>query len=143
LDTRDFPLRHVRFPDPAGGMQDAGRIAELIRELGDNYDHYHEYLAAEVERCGSGPPDPLQWRGRYEEFCKRGAYANELFVAESMLRAFAAHRGASDMLDGAPLADERHRLFSARPSAEHRHTRRGSQRAAAWTPPPAPPGMPL
>ena len=143
MATRELPLRHYRFPEPAGQMQDEGRVGDLVRELGDNYDRYHEALAEEFEARGSDPPDPAAYRGRYEDYCRDGAYALELVIAESMLRDYAKARGAASVADGTPLVDERHRLFSARPTDERRTGRRGSSRAVAWSPPPPPPNMPL
>jgi hypothetical protein len=92
MDVRRIRLRHFRFPEPAGQMQEEGRHGDLVRELTRDHERYRAHLAAELERRGHGVPDPHAYRGRYEDWCRDGAYVSELVAAESMLRHCAARR---------------------------------------------------
>ena len=97
MDFGRTRLRHVKFPGRAGEFQREGRTAALIRELGDNYRTYHDFLAGEL--------DTQRPRPRRDQFADREAYVaawayiQELVIAEVMLRSFRAYRRDGRRLD--------------------------------------------
>ena len=106
-------LTSLEFPGRAGDLQRKGARAALIRELGDNYDTYHEFLVSEWVRLG-GPPDA-------NDFPTADAYlaaydrVQEVGIAEALLRNAVAHRRTGRALDAAldtevPVIDEHNRL---------------------------------
>lgn len=125
------------FPGRAGELQ-RGSTIELIRELGDNCDTYHDALADEVERVGERP-DRAAYGDDYDAFGRAARYVSELLSAEILLRRARKLRktGSKAGLEvpEAPLVDEAHRLVGVGASDANRHGRRGSREAREWKPP--------
>ena len=55
MKINEIDLGSLRFPGRAGELQAAGATAALIRELGDNYATYHDFLAKRLARFGGRP----------------------------------------------------------------------------------------
>jgi hypothetical protein len=141
MSIPDIVMRHITFPGTAGVHQRAGRLDQLQQELALNYEHYHEFLAGELEVAGSGPPDPAQYRDRIEEYGDACNRVLAVLVAESYLRAVAT-AGGRTFAGGAGLVDERHRLLSAAdPKDAARKRRVGDRRMDSWVAPAAPPNL--
>lgn len=139
MELAGLTLTLYTFPGRAGELQRSGSTIELIRELGDNYDAYHDALADEVERVG-GRPEPAAHGDDYDAFGRDARYVSELLSAEVVLRRARKLRktGSKAGLDvpEAPLVDEAHRLVGVGASDAKRHSRRGSREAREWEPPP-------
>ena len=101
------------FPGRAGELQRKGARPALIRELGDNYDGYHEHLVSEWVRLG-GPPERDDFDSP-EEFHTAYEAVHDVAIAEALLRTAALHRRKGRALDAAldtsvPVVDEHNRL---------------------------------
>ena len=138
MEPTGLNLELYTFPGRAGEAQRRGAVIELIRELGDNYDAYHDALAEEAERLG-GRPDPADYGEDYESFGRAARYASELLSAEVILRRARKLRTTASKRDlevpGGPLVDELHRLVGVGSGDDKRRSRRGSRAARDWTPP--------
>ena len=138
MDLSGVNLHVYEFPGRAGELQHQGSTIELIRELGDNYDAYHDALAEEIERVG-GRPDPAGYGEDYAAFGRDARYVSELLSAEVILRRARRLRTTGSKkgieVPEAPLVDEMHRLVGVGSSDAKRHGRRGSRAARDWTPP--------
>jgi hypothetical protein len=116
MDIGQVRLRNIRFPDRAGEFQDAGATASLVRELGDNYGRYHEYLAREGQRLRD-EFDPGKYGWDLDGFGRAAAHLHEIVMAESLLRACRTYRRDGKRLGTrpdsmVPLVDNRQRLLS-------------------------------
>jgi hypothetical protein len=106
-------LRRLRFPGRAGDLQAQGSTASVIRELGDNYETYHEYLRAELAKFPRRPvPEDFVTRQAYYDAWTR---VQEIVAAEALLRNCRAFRRDGRPLDAAldpkvPLIDDKDRL---------------------------------
>lgn len=97
MEISIFTFKSLRFPARAGDLQDQGASASLIRELGDNYDTYHEFLANELQRFGGRPvPDDFTTAQAY---LAAEAHLQEVVMAELLLRNARAFRGSGAALD--------------------------------------------
>jgi hypothetical protein len=99
MDFARLKLNHVEFPGRAGEYQRQGRTTALVRELGENYDHYHDFLATEMERL------PVPTAERFpgaDEYLTAWAYLQELVIAEIILRNTRAHLERGRRLDQPP-----------------------------------------
>lgn len=121
MDLDEVMLNRVRFPGLAGRLQAEKSSASLIRELGDNYRSYHEFLAQkladELDRLGGGPPEAAAFE-TVEEYTAAWGRLEAVVYAEVGLRRCHAFRNLGMRLDAAvglakPLLDERNRLLSA------------------------------
>jgi hypothetical protein len=130
----------VEFPGRARELQLANATAALIRELGDNYEVYHDFIAREIEAMGSRP----QWNHDKPDvagFAAAWGRIDDLLQAEAFLRVCRAHRKEGRSLaegpkDAKPFVDGHDRLLSAvsgEPIAEARRSGEPRQR------PPHPP----
>lgn len=112
-------LGHLRIelPGRAGALQRAGQTTELIRELGNNYAVYHEFLAGRLARFGSRPK--AEDFEDVEDYYAAWAEIESIVATEAFLRAVHRNRregkplrvtlGAEDV----PLVDaETHELIS-------------------------------
>jgi hypothetical protein len=134
-------LYNLTLPDAAGGHQQRKETASLVRELGDNYERYHSFLAKKLSAHG-GRPDPSAYRDDMPGYLRACVEVRDVVVAEMLLRRCRAYRklGRSlhDPLDTTiPLFDGEHRLISTelgRPIGEAR----SSAAAVNWKPPPPP-----
>jgi hypothetical protein len=111
-----YRMPTLELPGRAGELRAAGATAALIREFGDNYGVYHEFLAGELEKLGErpratrdGPPSP--------EFVRHWRRADEIVRCEIILRACRAYRKQGRSLVARldlsrAFVDERHRLLS-------------------------------
>ncbi len=84
MEIGELDVRGIRFPDQAGALQRARATASLVRELGDNYEKYHAYLAGELERLG-GPPDPSDHE-TFDSYAAAWAKVEAVVHAEATLR---------------------------------------------------------
>jgi hypothetical protein len=122
ITIADFRL-DVRFPGRAGDLQGQGAVAALIRELGDNYPQYHDFLASELTKVG-GRPKPADYRGDLDGYATTSSRVQQIMIAEAVLRRCRGARQLGRPLnappDGTPYVDEAQRLVSAdgRPSQE-------------------------
>jgi hypothetical protein len=99
MNLLDLGLRGIRFPDPAGDLQRAGATASLIRELGENYGRYHEFLALRLDRLGPRP-DPASF-ATFDEFASAWGRLEAVVQAEVVLRRCRAFRLSGASLDAA------------------------------------------
>lgn len=103
------------FPDPAGEYQREVMTASLLRELGDNYAAYHEYLT-EVFRGTGGEPDPADYQGDLPGYTAAADRVMEILTAEVLLRRCRASRQygvpLSAPLAPIPIVDGSYRLVS-------------------------------
>lgn len=138
MELAGLSLTQYTFPGRAGELQRSGSTLALLRELGDNYDTYHDALADEVERVG-GRPDPAPYGDDYEAFGRAARYVSELLSAEVILRRARKLRTTKSTkgleVPEAPLVDERHRLIGLGDSDANRQLRSGSREARDWRPP--------
>jgi hypothetical protein len=112
-------FRWLRFPDPAGALQDRGATASLVRELGRNYTRYHTYLAEELsqmERPAADDYDDVQ--AYFADWTK----IEEILKAEALLRNCRSFMLDRRRLDAAldptvPLVDSTDRLVSVEEAA--------------------------
>lgn len=109
----NLDLGRVKFPGRAGEYQRARATAALVRELGDNYAQYHEFLAEQLAAF-DGPPQPDDY-GTFEAYAAEWSMIQNVVAAEAVLRNCRAFRRDGRRLD-APLPasgrliDENHRL---------------------------------
>lgn len=110
----------VEFPGAAGEHQRQRASAALIRELGDNYAHYHAFLVSRLEEIG-GDPDPVSFRGGDGAEDDHVAYARQanalqrIAASEVLLRAARSHRKEGRPLSAPsraepPLCDANYKL---------------------------------
>jgi hypothetical protein len=109
MDLPTLNLRGVSFPGRAGELQRAGSTASLVRELGDNYDRYHDFLAAELESIGSRPK-PSDYAS-FDEYAAAWGHVEAIVHAEATLRRCQGMRQTGARLDAA--LDPRAPLISA------------------------------
>ena len=93
-------LHHVEFPGRAGELQREGRTTALVRELGQNYGRYHEFLATELERRLPAPT--AERYPNADEYFVAWAYIQELVAAEIILRNARGHLRDGRRLDEPP-----------------------------------------
>lgn len=115
MDLDPFTIT-LRFPHPAGKLQDIGATASLIRELGDNYGSYHAFLAQELEATG-GRPEPGHYGDDFVAYYRASDHWADIVVAETLLRRCRAFRrsgrGLHEVDAREPTTlDARHRLVS-------------------------------
>lgn len=108
-------FRRLRFPDAAGEHQRSRASASLIRELGDNYGRYHEFLGRALEEAG-GRPDPDDYAS-FEAYLAAWTLVEEIVEAEVLLRRSEGFRKRANRLDAPlnasiPLVDSDDRLVS-------------------------------
>ena len=110
-------LSKLTFPGEAGELQRSGGTAELVRELGGNYERYHEFLRQEIEQADRFPE-----RRNYDSmdsYLEAWAHLQDLVKGEALLRNCRAHLRHGRALDAAidptlpPLVDSDRRLLSA------------------------------
>lgn len=83
-------MPQVDLPDTAGQLQRAGRDAALIREMGENYDSYHAYLAAQLAAVGRRP-DPRNFETP-DAFLEAWSQVERIVRTEVALRLARAYR---------------------------------------------------
>jgi hypothetical protein len=89
----------VEFPGRAGDLQRSGATASLIRELGDNYARYHEFLEQRLEDFG-GDPNPDDYRDDPSAYGRHAHALQRVAISERILRRARAFRR-----EGRPLSD--------------------------------------
>jgi hypothetical protein len=72
-----------RFPGNAGELQRSGARASLVRELADNYNAYHDDIAAAFDQTGA--PDWIDFDDD-DEFLGAWTHALSCVRAEAFLR---------------------------------------------------------
>lgn len=133
----------IRFPGAAGALQATGATAALIRELGDNYGQYHDFLASELEAMG-GRPDPNAYRDLVTYYRDTDRWAG-IVIAETLLRRCRAvrrdGRRMDDIASDEPTTlDSRHRLVSVESGkATSEPLPSGDANPHYWERPPSPP----
>jgi hypothetical protein len=135
-------LKRIEFPGAASELQSIGATAALMRELGDNYPVYNQYLAKRMLDLG-GRPDPVDYPNDFAGYTDACDETWETLVAEALIRRCRANRLFGDSLaqtasPDTPLVDDRHRLVSVETGAAVLPDSAGSPAAAAWKPPPMP-----
>jgi hypothetical protein len=113
MELGKLRLGTVPLPGNAGDLQRQGATASLVRELGDNYDHYHAFLADRLAKLG-GRPDPANYK-TYAEYAKAVTAAEDVVRAEIALRACRGFRESGQSLSRLPtsaLLDSRDRLLA-------------------------------
>lgn len=110
-------LRDLEFPGRAGELQRAGATPSLVRELGDNYERYHEFLRRALAEFGKEPvSDDFP---SFDAYIRAWAAVQEIVLAEALLRNCRAYRRTGRPLDypldqsGPPLVDGEFQLVSA------------------------------
>lgn len=116
MKIANLNIHRLELPDRAGDLQRQGATAALVRELGDNYERYHGFLAEMAERIG-GPPDPARFASR-EEYLAACVIAQDVVRGEAILRVCRDHRRHGKPLDaavdpGTRLYDDDYRLLAA------------------------------
>lgn len=91
-----LPIVEIEFPEPAGQYQRDGMTAALVRELGDNYERYHAFLADRLAQFGKVPE--MRDFSTSQEFLNQWAVIHDILRAEATLRSCRAFR-----LFGRPL----------------------------------------
>lgn len=114
----DFKLNLVEFPEPAGTYQREGRATALVRELGDNYATYHEFLRVRLAAHAVDGRRPE--RSDFPD--KKSFYAVYADIQETLRAEVILRSCRSFLLDGrrldtpydpsVPLIDENDRLVS-------------------------------
>ncbi len=72
------------FPGRAGELQRAGRTAALVVELGDNYRHYHDWLAEQLTRFDK--PPHIEDYTDSKQYVADWALIQDVVRAEALLR---------------------------------------------------------
>lgn len=104
----------VEFPGRAGELQRSGATASLVRELGDNYERYHEFLQHRLDELG-GDPNPDEYRDDPGAYGRHAHALQRVAISERILRRARAFRregrALSDPnLDQPPTWDADYRL---------------------------------
>lgn len=116
MQIANLNIHRLQLPDRAGDLQRQNATPALVKELGDNYDRYHTFLAAFVESIGGLPrASGFSSRDAYFEACE---LAQDAVRAEAILRICRDYRQRGGRLDAAisgqqPLYDDRYRLLAA------------------------------
>jgi hypothetical protein len=113
MDVPQLRLGTVQLPGVAGELQKQGATASLVRELGDNYETYHTFLAERLVKLG-GRPDPSKYKS-YDPYAASWTQVEDVVHAEVTLRACRGFRRfgtALDSLPETPLVDESDRLVA-------------------------------
>jgi hypothetical protein len=129
----------VEFPDAAGAHQRARSTASLIRELGDNYDRYHAFLARALGEIGDRP-EPRDYGDDLDSYARDCQRIDDLMRAEAVLRACWRYRQRGESLGSLgsePMVDTSHRLLNVR-TGEPSGEQPASEKARAWRPPKMP-----
>jgi hypothetical protein len=141
VDIAGIHIRQLAFPGRAGEFQSAGETASLVRELGDNYGIYHNFLAQQMVELG-GRPDPEGFESfvAYVAACTK---LDEILSAEALLRRCRAFRQLGEKLgdpqDGTPFVDKHHLLVSAETGRASMRVPDGYSSPTGWVSP-LPPG---
>jgi hypothetical protein len=131
----------VELPARAGELQRAGASAALIRELGDNYRLYHDFLAHQLEELG-GDPDPASFVGAPERYGRHVDLVQRIVITERLLRRARGFRRYGRKLTApapegeAPAWDSDQQLVDVEHPERHRFGRGWT--GGAPTPGPAP-----
>jgi hypothetical protein len=88
MEIGDIKVKKLRFPGRAGEHQAAGETGALVRELGDNYDTYHQFLK---QQWNPRMPRPQDYE-RAEDYFDAWTTVHELAAAEALIRVCRAHR---------------------------------------------------
>lgn len=111
-------VARLELPGLAGEYQRLGMTAALVAELGDNYTHYHDWLAQQLERFDKPPEvDDYSDTG---EFVDDWAIIHDVVRTEAMLRVCLLFRRDGRPLNRpldftrgqTPLIDHEYRLVS-------------------------------
>jgi hypothetical protein len=113
-----LPILVIEFPDPAGQYQRDGMTVSLIRELGDNYERYHAFLADKLAAFDKVPE--FDDFGDADQYIDAWALIHDILRAEAALRTCRAFRLFGTPLDEPldfthgqpPIVDESYRLVS-------------------------------
>jgi hypothetical protein len=106
-----LPIGDLTFPGKAGDLQRQGMTASLIRELGDNYDAYHDFLEAQFSTLRRPQPKNFD---RVEDYAAAWTRIENIVRAEITLRACRRFRKFGERLDSpvdTPLIDAQDRLL--------------------------------
>jgi hypothetical protein len=103
MRVQDLLEHGVAFPGVAGELQRRGAVIDLIRELGDNYELYHEFLAAPLAAQKRPEPDAF---GTFGAYASAWADIHAIVVAEALLRRAAAARQHGRRIDDPPDYDD-------------------------------------
>jgi hypothetical protein len=112
LDIPELQVGSVKFPGIAGALQEQGSTASLVRELGDNYDHYHAFLAGELAKLER--PEPKNFSS-YDAYAAAWTKIEDIVHAEIALRGCKGFRRFGKSLNAtneAPLIDKNDRLVA-------------------------------
>jgi hypothetical protein len=113
MELGNLRLGTIKLPGPAGDLQRQGATAALIKELGDNYETYHAFLADRFVKIG-GRPNAANYK-TYEEYATAVSAAEDVVRAEIALRACRGFRRSGKRLDElptSPLLDSADRLVA-------------------------------
>lgn len=96
-------LTGLRFPGRAGELQEMNNVPAFIRELGENYGTYHDFLRDRLAQLGGRPePDDFASQG---EFFAAWDKIHDVVRGEALLRACRRWRVFGDPLDAALRTD--------------------------------------
>jgi hypothetical protein len=116
MKIANLNIHRLQLPERAGELQRQGATAALVKELGDNYERYHAFLA-EIAQRFDGPPDPARYATR-EEYLDACVLAQDVVRGEAILRVCRDFRRRGAPLDasvnpGSRLYDNDYRLLAA------------------------------
>ena len=116
IEVGGIVLAKLRFPDPAGKLQDAGDKLSLAKELGANYKQYHEFLQNEIAKLPRLRPDRRSYRDA-RSFLQANEWSEEIVKAEVLLRKCRAFQSSGTRLamqdeSDVPVVDSNDNLVS-------------------------------
>jgi hypothetical protein len=110
MDVPQLKFGDIKFPGAAGAHQAQGSTASLVRELGDNYHTYHDFLAQRLAKLGRPRPENFK---SYEAYAQAWTQVEQIVEAEVALRACRGFRKFGGRLNApaaATLVDANDRL---------------------------------
>lgn len=115
METPGPKLTRFELPGEAGKLRRDGKSIALVRELGDNYHRYHEFLADELARWPKRPERENYSDG--DSFLGDWQHIHEIVKTEAFLRACREFRRGKRRDFGwdksVPLVDANDRLVRA------------------------------
>jgi hypothetical protein len=109
IEIGGIVLAKLRFPDPAGQLQDRQDKAALAAELGDNYARYHKFLRDEIAKLPGLRPKRHDYPD-IASFLQANEWSEDIVKAEVILRKCRAFRRSGARLaaqddSGRPVVD--------------------------------------
>lgn len=79
-----FPgfFQHISLPEPANRHYVAGDLGSFLREVGGNYQRYHDFLQSELGKIGDWPDPSIG----ADEYLRMWGVLQDIGKAEHILR---------------------------------------------------------